>query len=411
MLTDTMLRNIKPGDKLAEFWDSRVPGLCLRISPGGTKSWTLRYRPKGAASQRRASLGRYPETSLAAARKLAEGLRADVAAGADPQGERKAAQEEDRAALTFDELAAEYIERYARRHKKSWQFDDLYLRVHVRPVLGARKAKTVTRADCAALLDTLARSSPVTANRVHSCLSKLFNWAIETGLVGVNPIAGLKKRGREVPKDRILSPEEIRLLWFAFGEGSVGGALRIILLTGLRPGEAAGITFAELNDLDLPDRSRIEISAMRMKGGKGHIVPLAPLTLAIMRGSLDRAHDGQTHAFPSTIERRGSIARHSLSHWMKRAICRLDPDGADKDTIDRLKAAPPSPHDLRRTVASGLAALGVPREDRLAILSHTIGDVHGRVYDRHDRLDEKRRALALWERRITEIVEPRDGAN
>jgi hypothetical protein len=113
MLTDTMLRNIKPGAKLAEFWDTRVPGLCLRVSPGGTRTWAFRYRPKGAASQKRVSLGRYPETTLAAARKLAEGLRADVAGGADPQGEREAARTADRKALTFDNLAGQYIERYA----------------------------------------------------------------------------------------------------------------------------------------------------------------------------------------------------------------------------------------------------------------------------------------------------------
>jgi integrase len=77
-----------------------------------------------------------------------------------------------------------------------------------------------------------------------------------------------------------------------------------------------------------------------------------------------------------------------------------------KDTIERLKAAPPTPHDLRRTTASGLAALGVPREDRLAILAHSLGDVHAIHYDRHDRFAEKRRALGAWERHLATIIDP-----
>lgn len=403
VLTDTMLRALKPGD--SDLWDGRVIGLSLRVSPKGLKTWTFRYRPKGAASQPRVALGHYPEVSLATARKRAETFRVEVAGGADPQGERKTAREADRRALTFDELADQYIERYARPHKKSWAFDVLYLRVHVRPLWEARKAKAITRADAAALLDALAVTSAVTANRVHSCLSKLFNWAVESGLADANPVAGLKKRQREIPKDRTLSPDEIRCLWNAIGTGNVGNSIKLILLTGLRPGEAVGIGIEELHDLDLPGRARIEISASRMKAGRPHIVPLAPMALAIIRGQLDRA-GGQIHVFASAIVARGGIARHSLSQSLKKTIQALGPGAEGKDPVARLKASPATPHDCRRTVASGLAALGVPREDRLAILSHKIGDVHAVHYDKHDRFREKLAALGLWEKHLAAIVAP-----
>jgi integrase len=408
VLTDTVLRALKPGDP--DLWDARVIGLSVRVSPKGLKTWTLRYRPKGASAQPRVALGHYPEISLATARKRAEMFRVDVAGGADPQGERKAAREADKQALTFDDLASQYIERYSKPHKKSWQFDELYLRVHVRPVWESRKSKTITRADAAALLDALASSSAVTANRVHSCLSKLFNWAIESGLAEINPIVGLKKRGREIPKERTLAPDEIRCLWNASGSGNIANAIRLILLTALRPGEAAGIAVEELHDLSMPGRARIEIPAIRMKGGKQHVVPLAPIALAIIREQLSRAVGGQTHVFASTIVARGAVARHSLSQLLKRTIQELRQGDGDKDTIARLKGRPPTPHDLRRTAASGLAALGVPREDRLAILAHKISDVHAIHYDRHDRFREKLAALRLWEKHLAGIVESPEAA-
>jgi integrase len=407
LLTDAMLRNLAPGEKLIEYWDARVSGLCLRVPPSGVRSWSFRYRPKGAVSRPRVPLGHYPEVWLALARSRAEALRVEVAGGGDPQGERAARRDEDRKALLFNDLADQFIERYAKPQKKSWRNDELYLRVHVRPVWGGRKAKSLSRADAAALLDEIAKTSPVSANRVQSTLSKLFNWSVESGLLDINAVARMKKRAREVAKDRILAPGEIRILWRVLkeGQGSVEAPLLFLMLTGLRPGEAAGAAIEELRDID-DDRARLEIPGTRMKGGKAHVLPLAPLARAIVRGQLEQAMAGQSHIFPSTFAARGPIARNSLSQALRRIVEGLRPTRDDADAITRLKANPPTPHDFRRTVASGLAALGVPREDRLAILSHTIGDVHGRVYDRYDRLAEKRRALALWEKHLSGIVEP-----
>lgn len=78
----------------------------------------------------------------------------------------------------------------------------------------------------------------------------------------------------------------------------------------------------------------------------------------------------------------------------------------DEEAVASLKANPPTPHDFRRTVATGLAALGVLREDRLAVLAHSPGDVHATHYDRYERLKEKRRALEHWEAHVAEIIAP-----
>ena len=412
LLTDAFIRAIKHGNKLVEYWDTRVPGLCLRVMPlpSNVKSWTLRYRAKASTSFKRVGGGHYPEPGLSGARAWAEALRVDVAGGGDPQGERRLKREAESRALSFDAIADAYLERYAKPNKSSWEQDALFLRVHVRPAWGPLKASKISRdrAAAAALIDEIAKTAPKSANRTQTILSKLFNWAIESGLVGSNPFARMRKRAKETAKDRTISPDEIRVLWGALGDGAVADALFIELLTGLRPGEAAGIEIGELKDIDNGARARLEIRAERMKAGKAHVVPLAPLALEIVRRRLAHRFAGQEHVFPSHFaERRGPVARHSMSQALKRIIAGLEAkEPRDEEAVASLKANPPTPHDFRRTVATGLAALGVLREDRLAVLVHSPSDVHAVHYDKYERLKEKRRALELWEAHVAAIIAP-----
>jgi integrase len=398
LLSDALLRSIKPGEKLIEYWDTRVHGLCLRVSPGDVRTWTFRYRPMASTSFKRLSLGRYPEVGLALARQRAEEKRVEVSGGGDPQEERKAKRAAS--ALTFDSLADDYLERYAKPRKRSWANDALYLRAHVRPTWGQRPATRISRADAAELLDTIAKAAPTSANRTQSILSRLFNWAIESGLLEVNPLARMPKRAKEKAKDRVLAPDEIRVLWAALDDDrSVAAALRFLMPTGLRPGEAAGATIAELADLDNSVRACLEISGSRMKAGRAHVVPLAPMALQIVRAQLEHVVDGQVHLFPSAFVDKGPVARHSLSQALHRLIKGL-PD------VAAIRRPYPTPHDFRRTVATGLAALGIPREDRLAVLAHAQGDVHAIHYDKYDRLAEKRRGLEAWEGHVADIITP-----
>jgi integrase len=401
-LTDTLIRTAAPREKLTELWDKRLAGLCLRISPGGVKTWTFRYRPKDSISFKRLALGHYPEVSLSLARERAQEKRVEVAGGGDPQATRKVKRAAERNALTFGALADDYLGRYAKAHKRSWANDALYLRAHVRPAWAEKPAARITRADAAALLDRIAKSAPTSANRTQSILSRLFNWAIESGLLESNPLARMPKRAREHAKDRVLSSDEIRVLWQALElDSSVTTALRFLLLTGLRPGEAAGLEIGEVVDVDNPARARLEIPASRMKGDRAHVHPLAPMALALVRDQLDRAA-GQAHVFPSGYER-GPVARHSLSQGLKRIIKGLP--------TDAIRPPYPTPHDFRRTVATGLSALGIPREDRLAVLGHAQDDVHERHYDKHDRLAEKWAALQKWEAHVANIVAPNTPTN
>ncbi|MGJ0394942.1 MAG: tyrosine-type recombinase/integrase [Methylocystis sp.] len=414
-LTDAFVRNLKPGVTRTEYWDAKVSGLCLRITPAGVATWTLRYRPQGSTSFKRLTLGRYPEIGVALARERAETQRVAVSGGADPQGEIRSRREQSARVLTFGKLAAEYLDRYAKAQKKSWAQDELLLRVHVLPEWAERRADKLTRADAAALLDKIAVRAPSSANRTHTVLSKAFNWAIDSGLMESSPIARMRKRAREKAKERVLAPGEIRSLWRALDTANiapaVAAALRVLLLTGQRPNEVAGVALGEIRDTDNGARARIELAADRMKGARAHVLPLAPMALEIIRERLGAAIEGQEHLFASDFAGRGPIARHSLSQALRRLIPTLAPDGPDREAILTLKANPPTPHDFRRTLATGLAALGVLREDRMALLAHAQGDVHATHYDRYERLKEKRAALELWESHVAKILEPSTGGN
>ena len=386
-------------------------GFCFRVTAGGVRTWTYRYRPGSGAAYRRATLGHYPALSLADARVAAEQNRAQVRTGADPQQDRRDDREAQRAAQTFDALCDLYLD-HARRHKSSWKNDEGYLRANARPLWGERAAATITRPDVAKLLLDVVGRSPTSANRLRSILVTMFTWAVDNSLLDVSPMVGIKKPAKEGQgKTRTLRDDELRVFWTALDDAGltppISAALRIILLLGQRPAEVAGMTRDELIDFDAPDAALWALPADRMKARRPHVVPLPALARAIIQGELTRQREAAgvevEFVFASRFADRERLARHSLSQAMRRVIAGLVADGANRDAVARLKADPPTPHDLRRTVGTGLSRLGIPREDRQAVLAHTFSDIHG-TYDRYDRLREKRVALEAWERHVLDVL-------
>ncbi|RYE82047.1 MAG: hypothetical protein EOP19_17145, partial [Hyphomicrobiales bacterium] len=174
------------------------------------------------------------------------------------------------------------------------------------------------------------------------------------------------------------------------------------------PGEVAGIEQAEIVDIGKPREARIDIPAFRMKAGRAHLVPLAPIARDLVLAALKRREDeGDEQALlASRYYNRASLARHSLSHALRRIIPAIKADhAADAKAVASLQAVPPTPHDLRRSTATAMARLGVPPEDRRAVLAHVADDIHGRHYDQYDRLAEKRRALEIWEKHLTTVLD------
>jgi integrase len=395
-----------PGVRV-EHWDAKTPGLCLRISAGGHASWSFRYRPHDGGYQRH-TLGAWPAVGLADARERVSQLRVEIFRGGDPQRDRMDRRAAADDVLTFETVAQRYLDEYARRHKASWQNDQSYLK-RPRAAWGKRAIASITDDDAATLLDKIATAAPVSANRTQSVLHKLFVWSKEPGrkFVTINPLADMRRRARETPKERVLSDDELRALWGVLdhpefpAERPVAMALQALLLTGQRPGEVAGALRRELSKLSDPKNACWEIPAERTKARRAQIIPLAPMARELFRTAA--SEDGATGVFGSRYLQRDTLARHSLSRALQRAIERLKANDRNA-AVRSLVEDPPTPHDLRRTVATGLAALGIPREDRMAVLAHVSGDVHGKVYDKYERLKEKRVALEKWERHVATLI-------
>ena len=185
----------------------------------------------------------------------------------------------------------------------------------------------------------------------------------------------------------------------------IADALRMILLTGQRPGEVAGATRREFVAFGKPAETRWELPAECTKARRQHIVPVGRMAVQLLYGALKRREgDGECETvFASRFTSRATLARHSLSQGLARVVQRLNVEGPDAEAVRTLKDKPPTPHDFRRTVATGMAALAF-REDRLAVLGHLPADVHGTHYDRYERLKEKRIALETGQRHVAEVL-------
>jgi integrase len=347
------------------------------------------------------------------ARAKANALRTLIAAGGNPNQERRAARA---VGATFGALADRYLAEHSRRHKRSHPADERNLRKHVLPRWRGRPFTEIRRADVITLVEgIIAEGKPTLANRVQGLISSIFSFAIDAGLREDNPCSRLKKRGVEKVGRRVLSDDEIFLFWHgilvrrAVGQVEeetkprpVGLALRLALLTMTRIGEIAGINRDELERLGEPGRAAWTIPGARTKNGRDHLVPLSPLALDTILDLLDTIQPSERCLLPTRSKRRaGHMTAKALWQVMSDFGARI---AGDEIAVRTWKAEPPSPHDLRRTGSTRLAELRIPKEIRDRVLNHIPGDVGSRHYNLHDFADEKREALCRWSLAIAGIV-------
>jgi integrase len=390
--TDKWVRSARPrnGEDRTDFWDTSKngSGLGLRVSSSGSKIWVVMYRRAADGKKRRHRIGRYPALGLAEARKEASSIRARVDREEDPAGQRQQVRQE----IRFRELAEEYLSKHAKAHRRTWAEDERRLNRNILPGIGEQRAKLISPADLLSIHDELTEAgSPVEANRNLELVRRIYSWGIGKRRVEVNPATRLQLNP-EKSRDRILSHSEIKAFWNGLDKLAINDStrrvLRMALLTGQRAGEVAGATVAEL-DLD---HGLWTIPGSRTKNGITHAVPLSPAAQELFREALASAIDGKL--FPS-IKPKKSIDRRSIS----RAVAR---------NLDQLGVAEFTPHDLRRTVASAMAALGIDRVVVGKVLNHATVDrdsITGSVYDRHGYEREKRNALNRWASKLEAIVQ------
>jgi len=377
--TDKGIRYLEATNKRRVVWARGIPGLGIRVTPKGTKSFVYKYDVDG--QDRWLTLGQYPKLKLAEAlAKYSEALE-KVEAGEDPAEDRVMANQRARKALTVRQLAEEYIEKYAKPRKRSWAEDNRILEYDVLKKWGARRASKITRRDVVELLDEIvARGASVQANRTLAVVRRMFHFAEDRDLITTSPCHRLKPPSPESPKDRYLTLDEIALFWRGLNSAPMTAqtkaALRLLLLTLQRSSEVIGMNKSEIN---LRDATWI-IPAARSKNKRSHLVPLSPPAVALVEERLEKAGDD---GFLFSGEGQGD---HLTKFAPARALARnLDHFGIPKFT----------PHDLRRTGSTQLAGFRVPRFDRDRVLNHTDQTI-GAVYDVYEYQDEKRAVLNLW---------------
>jgi integrase len=449
-LTDRFVksrRRAAPGERL-EFRDAIVPGLALRVTERGHKSFALIARyPLHPVNPTRRALGDYGTLTLEAAREKARAWLELIGRGIDPrlEAEREKALHRRRAANSLAAVASDFIERYAKGRLAKADEAEAVLQKEFISRWGARPITEIAPDEIAAAIRAIAKRAPYQAHNAFGYLRRLYNWAIGTAEYGVeaSPLERLRPAeiiGKREARNRVLADAELRDAWGAAGalggwlpldkkererrqraSGSkralhrprqrdsagaypYGPLVQLLILTGQRLREVAEMRWSEI-DLE---KGLWTILPARMKGGRAHEVPLAPMALAIL-ASLPRwagADKKGDFVFTTTAGAKPVSGFSKTKDRLDRLIAkqRAEARGADKpDEEDRLP--PWVLHDLRRTMRTHLSALPVEDLVRELIIAHAKPGLHA-VYDQHAYLAEKRRALELWEHRLSGILSP-----
>ena len=264
-------------------FDEDMPGFGLRLRAGGSAVWVAQYRV--GAKQRRVTLGRIATLDPDRARRAAREVLAKADLGHDAQAERR--ERQARAAVTLGAVIQLYLKRVqATRKPKTLTECRRYLERGWRP-FHAKPIHEINRRDVATRLNMIAEEhGPIASNRARATLSAFYAWAIAQGIADLNPVIGTSRVGAERPRERVVSASEIRDIWNASGEDDHGRILKLLLLTGQRRGEVAGMIWGEL-DLD---RALWSMPAARTKNDLSHDVPLSGQVVALLRAvQRDRA--------------------------------------------------------------------------------------------------------------------------
>ena len=378
---------ILPTGKTDHFvWDDEMPGFGfrLRLAAGGkiSRTWIVQYRH--ARNTRRLFLGSAVSVRAAAARVMAKRALGRVANGEDPQADKLARRDKD--AHTFKATVADYLAS-KRREVRPRTYTELvrYLGGGYFKPLHSLALDQISRKDVATRLTRITlEHSPIVAARARAKISALFSWALAHGLCEANPVVGtLAPKGGQ-PRERVLSDAELAAIWKACGDDDYGRCIRLLVLTGCRRQEIGGCAGSEINF----EGGTWTLPASRSKNGRAHMLPLLPMMLDIIK------------AVPRRVSRDQLFGERG--EWFHPMVGRQD--GA-RSTLGRERTG--LSHDLRRSVATKLADIGVLPHVIEQILNHQSGHRRGLAgtYNRSVYANEVRAALALWHDHVRSLVE------
>ena len=391
---DTNVAQLKLPDGKSELiiFDEKLPGFGYRIRAGGKRTWIVQYRL--GEKQRRMTLGNVAVLNCGQARSQAKDALSKVQLQTDPQMEKVKVKAQ--AALTLGRVVDSYLtQAEARLKPRSFVEVERHLRNHWSP-LSELALANIKRPDVSARLAVLAsENGRFASNRARAALSALFSWAIGEGIADTNPVVGTNKATDELSRDRVLTDEELGLIWAHAGKGGYGAIVRLLILTGQRREEVGGMLWSELR----LSEAVWSIDSGRTKNGRPHDVPLTaaatnmlaerlkPDDRDLVFGDGDGAFQGWSNA-KTAMDKRVAEAL-AAKHGRMRAMATW-----------RL-------HDIRRTVATRMVDLGVQPHIVEAILNHVSGHRAGvaGVYNRATYAKEKRAALEAWTEHVNALAQ------
>lgn len=374
-------------------WDSEMRGFGVRIYPSGKKSFIIIYRHEGR--QRFFTVGRYGQITLEEARDLARKAFGKVADDKDVLEMRQTARKKD--GLTVKKAFKDFLERYAKQRNKQWKETERIFEYDVLPLFGNKPLAEVRKRDIIQLLDTVMdRGKPIMANRTLAAVRKFFNWCVERDMLQFSPVHGISAPARAKSRDRVLANYELAEVWRAAETINYpfGPLVQFMILTGQRRSETAA---AKWEHIDL-DTQTWKLPKENTKSKRDHYVHLSPLAISILK-KCNKFLQGE-YVFSSS----GLKPFENFTRGRSELDSAINTARAEKG-FKPLKNW--NIHDLRRTLSSGLAALGIEQHVTERLLAHRSGIISGvaAVYNRYDYGPETQEALDRWAERVLEIVE------
>jgi integrase len=450
-LTDGLVEAVEPTERDVYLWDTALPRFGVRVTTAGARVYLIQYRAKGGQGEgsktRRITIGQHDGDlwNVTKARAAARKLLAPVDLGQDPFADREnerearrqaaeaaarlAREAEERQRDNFKAVAARFID-LAAKTNRTWAETERLLKFgDAEPRQGKRRSGHITkpkaaigpmqawadrhiadirRSDVADLLDAIKKRSPAIARATYAALRGLFAWCVERDLIAISPCEGLTAPARPAARDRVLSDDELRLIW----QGSdrvgypFGPVFKLLMLTGQRRSEVAGMTWAEV-DLEA---AIWRVPAARTKNGKAHEVDLNAQAVAVLKelpknGPLlfPARGDGVVRGFSATKRRLDELMEQARRSEAEKTGAAYDPSDTKPWRL----------HDLRRTAATGMAALAFPPHVVERVLNHISGTQSGLVgvYQRHEYRPERKAALTAWGLHVATVVSGEEPAS
>ncbi len=401
-ITKRSVDALKPGVRDVFLWDVNRKGFGIKRTPSGKLTYILQYRMHGGRSDKikRYTIGSHGIWTPALAGKEAEKLLIMIAQGIDPVAEAARVRTEA-ITLAFSSYADRFMDQYVKINwPRAHKFPATALRLHIKPAFGDTPLPQIDARRITRLFDDLPAEKPGLRRNVFVVLRRLFRWAKGRGDIVMNPLEGFEAPLPVPARDRVLSDEELRCLWLAsYNLGRpFGSFVRLLLLTGQRRSEVAGIQWPEL---DRKNRQWL-LPSNRAKNSTEMLIPLPEATIT----EIDALAGGED--WP----RRGYLLTNTgktpISGFSKAKIA-LDIEMLRifQEDDAKVELKPWRFHDLRRSMATTMQRMRISGDVIEACENRIAGHSKpgsARIYQRHNYEPEKRDAFDRWTLFITGLA-------